>query len=116
MPATQVDQETSMAEFTFAFDGNGSLRVSSSTALKSGAMSSFPEDIISKPYPLLITDGYYGDVHAVYYGPHNPDYSGSSIPGEKPPCIVNVHGGPTGLQGQGLDWTHQYYTSRGWGW
>ena len=112
----QVDQETSMAKYRLAFDGKGSLRVSSFTALKSGATSSFSKDIIPEPHPLLVTDGYYGDVHAVYYEPYNPDYSGSSIPGEKPPCIVNVHGGPTALQGQGLDWTHRYYTSRGWGW
>ncbi|KAE9384636.1 hypothetical protein BT96DRAFT_1007868 [Gymnopus androsaceus JB14] len=27
--------------------------------------------------------------------PHNPAYAGSSIDGEKPPCVVNVHVGPT---------------------
>jgi hypothetical protein len=29
----------------------------------------------------------------VFYRPTNPAYSGSSIVGEKPPCVINVHGG-----------------------
>ncbi|EGN91683.1 hypothetical protein SERLA73DRAFT_80215 [Serpula lacrymans var. lacrymans S7.3] len=52
-------------------------------------------------------------VQVVYYAPHNPDYSGSSKPGEKPPCILNVHGGPTAMEPQALSWEKQYYTSRG---
>ena len=52
----------------------------------------------------------------IYYPPYNPTYSGSSIEVEKLPCIVNIHGGPTGLEKQGSNWTTQYFTSRGWGW
>ncbi|KAF4577515.1 hypothetical protein EYR40_003055 [Pleurotus pulmonarius] len=55
-------------------------------------------------------------IHVVYYPPNNPAYSGSSIPDESPPCVVNVHGGPTALESQALNWKKQYFTSRGWAW
>ncbi|KAH6892791.1 Alpha/Beta hydrolase protein [Coprinopsis sp. MPI-PUGE-AT-0042] len=42
--------------------------------------------------------------------------AGSSVKDEKPPCVVNVHGGPTSYVSQGLDWRKQYFTSRGWAW
>lgn len=66
------------------------------------------------PMPLKAADGH--TFYVVYYGPYNPDYSGSSIPGEKPPCIIGVHGGPTGLEPQVLNWTKMFYTSRGFAW
>ncbi|KAG9125843.1 hypothetical protein FRC07_005966, partial [Ceratobasidium sp. 392] len=34
-------------------------------------------------------------LHMFFYAPKNKDYEGPE--GEKPPCIVNVHGGPTAL-------------------
>lgn len=55
-------------------------------------------------------------VHVVYYAPKNPGYSGSSIAGEKPPCVVGVHGGPTSMESQKLNWTKQLFTSRGFAW
>ena len=76
-----------------------------------------PRDTISLPQPMTLkippNDS---PLPVIYYPPYNPKYSGSSIEGEKPPCIVNIHGGPTGLENQGLNWTTQYFTSRGWGW
>jgi dipeptidyl aminopeptidase/acylaminoacyl peptidase len=76
-----------------------------------------PRTIISLPQPMTLkippNDS---PLPVIYYPPFNPEYSGSSIQGEKPPCIVNIHGGPTGLEKQGLNWTIQYFTSRGWGW
>jgi len=83
----------------------------------SASASSTPlaEDIISLPRPLTLqlADG---PVYVVFYAPKNPKYAGSSIPGEKPPCVVGVHGGPTGLEGQGLSLLKQYFTSRGYAW
>ena len=75
-------------------------------------------DLVSLPQPISLPAGEReGEViHAIFYLPHNPQYSGSNIPGEKPPCVVNLHGGPTFLSNQGLDWGKQYYTSRGWAW
>ncbi|KAH9073576.1 alpha/beta-hydrolase [Lactarius deliciosus] len=69
--------------------------------LKSSAGSlPFPDSIISHPESLTLGTA------------SEP----VSDPTEKPPCIVNAHGGPTGMTAQGLDWTTQYFTSRGWAW
>ena len=76
-----------------------------------------PRDIISLPQPItlsILPDN--SPLPVIYYPPYNPKYSGSSIEGEKPPCIVSVHGGPTNFSRQGLDWETQYFTSRGWAW
>ncbi|KAF7291529.1 Peptidase-S9 domain-containing protein [Mycena kentingensis (nom. inval.)] len=57
-----------------------------------------------------------GPIHVVYYPPTNPDYTGTSVSGELPPCVVHAHGGPTSFTSQALEITTQYYTSRGWAW
>ncbi|MGH8370743.1 MAG: prolyl oligopeptidase family serine peptidase, partial [Gammaproteobacteria bacterium] len=50
-------------------------------------------------------------VHAWYYPPCNPDFQVPSS--ERPPLIVKCHGGPTGMDGDGLDSRIQFWTSRG---
>ena len=69
---------------------------------------------ISTPEPLTLTAEDKHTIYAVYYRPTNPDYSAPT--GEKPPCIVGVHGGPTGLEPQALNWIKMFYTSRGFAW
>lgn len=65
-----------------------------STQSSDSASVDFPPEIISAPKPLTFTVPPHDDpLHVVFYEPTNPDYDGSSIPGEKPPCIVSVHGG-----------------------
>jgi dipeptidyl aminopeptidase/acylaminoacyl peptidase len=50
-------------------------------------------------------------VHAWYYPPCNADYR---VPDrERPPLIVKCHGGPTAMNGDGLDPRIQFWTSRG---
>ncbi len=49
--------------------------------------------------------------HAFFYSPTNHDYV--APPGERPPLLVRSHGGPTGETLSVLDWTTQYWTSRG---
>jgi dipeptidyl aminopeptidase/acylaminoacyl peptidase len=49
--------------------------------------------------------------HAFYYPPTNPE--ASAPPGEKPPLVVKVHGGPTSHSKPELALTTQYWTSRG---
>lgn len=49
--------------------------------------------------------------HALVYPPVNADYEGPK--GELPPLIVSVHGGPTSASRHGLDYSVQYWTSRG---
>ncbi|KAJ8093084.1 hypothetical protein PM082_020567 [Marasmius tenuissimus] len=88
------------------------------TTLKSDPNSSkFPRDLVSVPQGIALeVPPNHELLHVVYYPPHNPDYDGSSIEGEKPPCVLSVHGGPTGMAYQRLNWQIQYYTTRGFAW
>ena len=79
---------------------------------------SLPPSFISLPQPLqirVLIEGFRLPVHVVYYPPTNPEYLGG-IPGELPPSIMDIHGGPNLLVDQSLDWKKQYFTSRGWAW
>lgn len=49
--------------------------------------------------------------HAFFYPPQNGDYA--APPEERPPVLVQSHGGPTGATSSVLDLTVQYWTSRG---
>ncbi len=51
------------------------------------------------------------DLHAFYYAPRNPDFE--PPPGEKPPLIIRLHGGPTGAASNALQLSIQFWTSRG---
>lgn len=74
-----------------------------------------PSEFISIPRPVTLNVGG-EEIHVIYHPPRNPDYSGSSIEGEKPPCVVSVHGGPTTVTGTELSGRTQFFTTRGWGW
>ncbi len=49
--------------------------------------------------------------HAFFYPPTNPDFA--APPGEKPPLVVKVHGGPTSHSKAELTLATQFWTSRG---
>ena len=49
--------------------------------------------------------------HAWYYPPTNPQAAGPA--GEKPPLVVEIHGGPTSVANAGLSFGLQAFTSRG---
>lgn len=72
-----------------------------------------PKEYISVGKSLTVPVGG-KSVQCTYYPPQNPNYQGKKD--EKPPCIVTVHGGPTGRDGTGLVWTVQYFTTRGFAW
>jgi dipeptidyl aminopeptidase/acylaminoacyl peptidase len=88
-----------------------------STVSDTTVVPNFPPEIIAAPQPMSLQVPPNNDpVHVIFYPPTNPDYAGSSIQGERPPCVLNVHGGPTSMTTQALDWKRIFYTSRGWAW
>ncbi|ATB29235.1 S9 family peptidase [Melittangium boletus] len=78
------------------------------------ASSHVPEEVrpyLSHPEPLHYPTTELGEAHAWYYPPTHPDFHAAS--GDKPPLLIMSHGGPTGAASTRLDWTVQYFTSRG---
>ena len=80
-----------------------SLRSASSSTIDSGFVAE-PEAI---EFP---TDGG-RTAHAFWYRPSNPRFT--PTPGERPPLIVNGHGGPTAMATARLNLDVQFWTSRG---
>ncbi len=69
---------------------------------------------ISRPRSIAFpTEGGDATAYAIYYPPANADFIGPS--GEKPPLIVESHGGPTSMTLAQLSLDIQYWTSRGFG-
>jgi dipeptidyl aminopeptidase/acylaminoacyl peptidase len=56
-------------------------------------------------------DGSARIAHAFFYRPCNPGYE--APPGEKPPLMVELHGGPTGHRSPNLSLNKQFWTTRG---
>jgi dipeptidyl aminopeptidase/acylaminoacyl peptidase len=82
----------------------------------SSITSSFPPGIVSVAQSITINVPPNNDpVHVNFYLPKNPEYTGG-VEEEKPPCVFGVHGGPTSMSNQMLNWNKQYFTSRGWAW
>ncbi|KAG8814032.1 hypothetical protein FRC17_001312, partial [Serendipita sp. 399] len=73
--------------------------------------STLPPGYISTGKACSLKDG---NLYAILNLPTNADFSGPL--NEKPPAVVNIHGGPTGRVAPGLSWITQYFTSRGWAW
>ncbi|PCH34655.1 alpha/beta-hydrolase, partial [Wolfiporia cocos MD-104 SS10] len=74
----------------------------------------FPPELISVPRSMTLDADGDAPLHVLYLAPKNPEYVAPE--GERPPCVVNVHGGPTGRADMSLDWFKQFFTSRGWAW
>ena len=62
-------------------------------------------------FPSTAPDGAPRTAHALFYPPANPGYEG--LPGELPPLLVVIHGGPTAAAMPVLSTAVQYWTSRG---
>ena len=74
------------------------------------ARSVLAPEAVSVPVPIEVpTDE--GVVHAFLYRPHNPEFAAPDD--ERPPLIVEVHGGPTAATAPCLTPEAQYWTSRG---
>ena len=106
----KLDEAESVVLYTIS---DGSYKVIKKT---SNLVETLPIGIIShaQPFSFAVSSKEGEFVHCTFYPPQNPDYTG--VDGEKPPCVVYIHGGPTSRTGQGLTWTVQYFTSRGFSW
>jgi dipeptidyl aminopeptidase/acylaminoacyl peptidase len=62
-------------------------------------------------FPSTAPDGALRTAHGLFYPPANPDREG--LPGELPPLLVVIHGGPTSAAVPVLSTAVQYWTSRG---
>lgn len=78
--------------------------------------STFPDTLFSPDTHLSLSNP--DDAHPLHVLialPKNPEYDPAGKgDGEKPPCVIMAHGGPTGRTAPGLAWLTQYFTSRGW--
>ena len=79
--------------------------------LKASRQMNLEAGYISTPRHMTYLTAGDQEAHALYYPPRNRDYQGA--PGERPPLIVQSHGGPTASARQLFDPTIQYWTSRG---
>jgi dipeptidyl aminopeptidase/acylaminoacyl peptidase len=70
-----------------------------------------PHGCISRPRHVAFPDGSGESVHALVYPPANDEFVAPA--GERPPLVVSVHGGPTSSSSSALDFSVQYWTSRG---
>ncbi|KAF7798100.1 hypothetical protein EIP86_009315 [Pleurotus ostreatoroseus] len=79
------------------------------------AKRDLPEWSVSKPLPMTLEVPPNKDpLYIVLYPPTSSGYKGPE--NELPPCIVNVHGGPTGMADQSFTLPKQFFTSRGFAW
>jgi len=67
----------------------------------------------SQPEPIDFPTTGGRTAHALYYPPTNPEVT--PTPGEAPPLLVVIHGGPTAAARPMLQVSIQYWTSRGFG-
>ncbi|KAF8311876.1 alpha/beta-hydrolase [Clavulina sp. PMI_390] len=90
-------------------------RVSETEVVFVGVEDAVASALVSMKISALPEAGTTHPLHVLLALPKNPDYDDAGKgDGEKPPCVVLVHGGPTGRAVPGLKWLTQYFTSRGW--
>ncbi len=66
---------------------------------------------LSRPEPIEFPTEGERTAHALFYPPTNADFEG--LPGERPPLLVKIHGGPTAAASSDLNLALQFWTSRG---
>jgi dipeptidyl aminopeptidase/acylaminoacyl peptidase len=114
-PALSADGESIVAVAGGPSTGRTVVRIDAATAKTDVLLhdSAGLPDPAYLPVPQLVDfEGPYGQVvHALLYPPTNPEVTGP--PGERPPYVVWVHGGPTSRATPTLDLVKAYFTSRG---
>ena len=68
-------------------------------------------EYVSIPQPIAFPTEHGLTAHAFFYPPRNRDYVAPSA--ERPPLLVKSHGGPTSAASTTLNFSIQYWTSRG---
>jgi dipeptidyl aminopeptidase/acylaminoacyl peptidase len=84
--------------------------------LRRAAQSPLPPEYVSRAEAIEFPtapgdDGAERTAHAFFYPPRNPRHA--SPPGELPPLLVVLHGGPTGHSAPALNLQRQFWTTRG---
>jgi dipeptidyl aminopeptidase/acylaminoacyl peptidase len=79
--------------------------------LRSSAVVSLPAESFSVPRSIEFPTEGGLTAHALFYPPANPDFEAPD--GERPPVIVESHGGPTGSASPIFSLGTQFWTSRG---
>jgi dipeptidyl aminopeptidase/acylaminoacyl peptidase len=79
--------------------------------VRTGAAARLDPRYLSVPEHIRFATEHGLSAYGYLYLPHNPDYEAPA--GEKPPLLVNSHGGPTGRASGTLNAEYQYWTSRG---
>jgi len=105
-----ADAEEVLVELTVDTDGKPRLRSLSPPVENDKLPTSF---ISPGEYQALTLPPNNRICHIRYYAPKNPNYDGG-LPGEKPPVLVLIHGGPFFMESPALNWSKQFFTSRGW--
>lgn len=79
--------------------------------LRESARIEFDPGYLSQPEPIEFDTTGGRTAHAYYYPPTNPEAAGGTD--ERPPLVVNIHGGPTSEVTPELNLEIQFFTSRG---
>ncbi len=73
--------------------------------------AAIPVELVSRAEPISFPSAGGRTAHALFYPPTSPAFR--APPGEKPPLIVQAHGGPTAQASAAFSLSVQYWTSRG---
>jgi dipeptidyl aminopeptidase/acylaminoacyl peptidase len=89
----------------------GVSELSSVETLRGASPFRIDSDLVSPPEPVTWTGPDGDEVHGFYCAPNNPSFIGAES--ERPPLVVQSHGGPTGMSKPIFEIGLQYWTSRG---
>ncbi len=84
----------------------------SSTLISSGTIDkAYLSTAKEITFPTTLPNGNPATAHAIIFEPQNKDYVAPK--GSAPPCVFNIHGGPSASAGMGFNLQTQFWTSRG---
>ena len=111
----KLDERTVALAAGSAFDTGALVTVDIETGqvtlVRRPSPSPLPPAYVSQAQPITFPGAGGLPVHALYYAPINPDFAAPE--GEKPPLIVQAHGGPTGQASSSFSLANQFWTTRG---